>query len=153
MLGRSFNRVISSRGTGIAVGAARRARQFTSDPLPGPDTVKTKGRWTSHEGTGNRGAGWRYGLVKMVEDPSKYADQVVHAGDQLLVVKDKFPKAKTHLLVLPRQRIDSIYDLREENLHIVAAMRDFGQEIADACVFPPSRRMWTFGSRGLADMC
>lgn len=115
-----------------STGLVRVARHCATDPVPGPDAVKNKGRWTSHEGTGARGAGWRYALVKIVEDPSKYMDQVIHVDAEVLVMKDKFPKAKTHLLVLPRQRIDSIYDLRKEHVPVVEAMRSFGQQIADA---------------------
>ena len=51
------------------------------------------------------------------EEPS----EVVHTDDDLVVIKDKFPQAPVHLLVLTREHIPSAHDLTGEHDELVAA--------------------------------
>lgn len=48
---------------------------------------------------------WQMGLVQAMKDPS----MVVIKSNLAVVIKDKFPKAKHHYLVLPLENIPSIF--------------------------------------------
>lgn len=43
-------------------------------------------------------------LQVYVDYPEKYSNDVVYYNDRVVIIKDKFPKSKVHLLVLPRER-------------------------------------------------
>ncbi|CAB9526706.1 DNA-binding protein involved in single-strand DNA break repair [Seminavis robusta] len=53
---------------------------------------------------------WADGLLKFLDDPTDPA--VVYLDDEFIAVKDKFPKAKCHYLVMPRDtKFRSLNDL------------------------------------------
>ena len=41
--------------------------------------------------------------------------EIVHEYDELVIFKDINPKAKHHLLIVPKKHIDTIKDLKEED--------------------------------------
>ena len=45
---------------------------------------------------------WANALYRYAEDPEEHAESVVWHDAKYVVVRDKFPKARVHLLVLPR---------------------------------------------------
>lgn len=49
--------------------------------------------------------GWSNGLIASMDDP----ELLVISNESVVVIKDKFPKAQHHFLVLPRESIHSIY--------------------------------------------
>lgn len=48
---------------------------------------------------------WTRGLLTAMKDP----DLMVISNKEIVVIKDKFPKAKHHFLVLPKENISSIF--------------------------------------------
>ncbi|MEY3218926.1 MAG: hypothetical protein RIT27_283 [Pseudomonadota bacterium] len=46
--------------------------------------------------------------------------EVVYSDEWVVVIKDKFPKAAVHLLVLPREHIESLNDLSENHDKLMA---------------------------------
>lgn len=50
---------------------------------------------------------WSNGMMQSIIDP----ESLVISTQDLVAVKDKFPKAKYHFLVVPRADIDSIFDV------------------------------------------
>lgn len=50
---------------------------------------------------------WSEGLLIDLSSPSKW---ILH-NDDIVVIGDKYPKAKFHYLVLPRDHIPSIFDV------------------------------------------
>lgn len=55
----------------------------------------------------NMAGHWSQGLLHSMNDPNS----LVISTDKLVVIKDKFPKAKLHFLVLPIENIPSIFDV------------------------------------------
>ena len=43
---------------------------------------------------------WSKGLLASMEDP----EYIVHSTDSLVIIRDKYPKAKHHFLILPRKK-------------------------------------------------
>lgn len=48
---------------------------------------------------------WQTGLIKPILDPKK----ILISTDVAVVIADKFPKARHHYLVLPKENIESIF--------------------------------------------
>lgn len=66
---------------------------------------------------------WAYGLIKAIEDTSK----VIFRNEDLVVIRDLYPKARNHFLVIPEEpNFDNIFDLREENIKLVEEMHLLG---------------------------
>lgn len=60
-------------------------------------------------------AGWSLGLVNLLKDPSSW----ILSSKEAVVIADKFPKAKFHFLVLPRESIPTIFLVRLHQLSFV----------------------------------
>ncbi|GAB6029093.1 hypothetical protein CHUAL_004877 [Chamberlinius hualienensis] len=82
----------------------------------------------------NSGGGWKGSLKGYLNshDSSEFADEKV------VIIKDKYPKARHHYLVLPKENIPNLSSLRRENVDILHYMLKKGQEIAGKC-HPESR--------------
>lgn len=51
---------------------------------------------------------WKHGLLNELSNPRKWILQ----SENVVVVQDKFPKAMYHFLVLPKEQIPSIFEVR-----------------------------------------
>ena len=47
---------------------------------------------------------------------------VLHKDDQAVVIRDINPQAPTHILILPREHLDSIRDITESNSALISHM-------------------------------
>lgn len=56
-----------------------------------------------------KSGGWRNALLEYIEEPEKFPTQVLRATPNTVLIKDAFPKATIHLLLLPRS--PAHYDL------------------------------------------
>jgi histidine triad (HIT) family protein len=56
--------------------------------------------------------------------------EIVYEQDNLIVIKDINPQAKTHLLVIPKKEIKTINHLEEEDRELLADMFFVAKKIA-----------------------
>uniref|UniRef100_A0AAG5CTK3 HIT domain-containing protein n=1 Tax=Anopheles atroparvus TaxID=41427 RepID=A0AAG5CTK3_ANOAO len=56
-----------------------------------------------------------------------------------VVIKDKYPKAMHHFLVLPWKEIDSVYDLTSDDEGLLEAMYELALKVADITGLPAER--------------
>jgi hypothetical protein len=68
---------------------------------------------------GGGGGGWTAALREYVTHPNKHADAIVHRDSECTVVKDKFPKARHHYLVLPNRYIRDLRSLRADDVPLL----------------------------------
>ncbi|KAF0515977.1 HIT-like protein [Gigaspora margarita] len=95
------------------------ARNFSSTPK-----IKTKSSSSTHK--------WLNVLLPYCEQPEIFSNKIVYYyDDDIVIIWDKYPKAKIHLLVMPRQKIDSIEDLRKQDLNLIEVLKRKGQQIID----------------------
>eukprot|EP00049_Salpingoeca_infusionum_P010659 m.184389 g.184389 ORF g.184389 m.184389 type:complete len:259 (-) comp14710_c2_seq23:1952-2728(-) len=77
--------------------------------------------------------GWASVFVDLVKNPERFSSMIVFQDADVIIVRDKFPKAKYHFLVLPTQQIDDIFQLRREHCSLIKTLQkramQFGQEI------------------------
>ena len=58
------------------------------------------------------------------------ADKVFE-NDRILVIKDLYPKAPVHLLIMPKKEIPDLQSLTEEDLPLMAEMVVIAQKLAE----------------------
>ncbi|XP_037530845.1 aprataxin isoform X2 [Nematolebias whitei] len=78
----------------------------------------------------NESAGhWSQGLKTSMHDPKMQ----VYKDDKVVVIKDKYPKARYHWLVLPWQSIPSLKALRPEHCELLKHMQQVAQRMVQQC--------------------
>lgn len=72
---------------------------------------------------------WSYGLINLLTDKQNILLQ--NDGD-LAVVRDNYPKAKFHFLVLPfAEELDTIYDLCSDHVELINEFELLGYNIVE----------------------
>lgn len=68
---------------------------------------------------------WSMGLHKSMEDPKL----VVKSDNLVTVIKDAYPKAEFHYLILPKQNITSLKAIKKEQLDLLQYMDKIAREL------------------------
>lgn len=55
---------------------------------------------------------------------------IVYEQDNIIVIKDINPQAKTHLLIIPKKEIPTINDLQEEDRELLSEMFFVAKKVA-----------------------
>ncbi|XP_038569281.1 aprataxin isoform X2 [Micropterus salmoides] len=82
---------------------------------------------------------WSQGLKTSMQDPKMQ----VFKDDKVVVIKDKYPKARYHWLVLPWQPISSLKALREEHCDLLKHMQQVADQMVKQCPDVDSLRFRT----------
>ncbi|XP_008284720.1 aprataxin isoform X2 [Stegastes partitus] len=82
---------------------------------------------------------WSQGLKTSMQDPNMQ----VYKDDKVVVIKDKYPKARHHWLVLPWQSIPSLKALCEEHCDLVKHMQRVADQMVQQCPDSSSLRFRT----------
>uniref|UniRef100_H3BWU4 Aprataxin n=1 Tax=Tetraodon nigroviridis TaxID=99883 RepID=H3BWU4_TETNG len=72
---------------------------------------------------------WNLGLKASMQDPNMQ----VFKDDKVVVIRDKYPKARYHWLVLPWRSISSLKALREEDCELVKHMQQVAELMIQRC--------------------
>ncbi|XP_067259989.1 aprataxin isoform X1 [Chanodichthys erythropterus] len=97
---------------------------LTSDASPPPKKTPPSGPDKS-ESAGH----WSQGLKVSMQDPKMQ----VYKDDKVVVIKDKYPKARYHWLVLPWDSISSLKALRSEHVDLLKHMQRVGDQMVQQC--------------------
>ncbi|CAH1372513.1 hypothetical protein MTP99_014003 [Tenebrio molitor] len=73
------------------------------------------------------GGHWSLGLATSVNDPAYF----VKSDDLVNVIKDKYPKAKYHFLIMPKEKISSLKAVTGQHQGLLKHMEDVATEIAN----------------------
>jgi aprataxin len=73
--------------------------------------------------------GWAGALAPYVLTPEKFPDVVYHHDDRVVVIYDKFPKAKFHFLVMPRAIVDGFRALNSSCVPMLKDMKLLADKI------------------------
>ncbi|KAK2514104.1 Aptx [Columba livia] len=89
-----------------------------------------------HEGTSSKKASisehlghWSQGLKSSMQDPKMQ----VYKDEKTVVIKDKYPKARYHWLVLPWDPISSLKSVTRDHLELLEHMHAVGQKMIEQC--------------------
>ncbi|KAK3764136.1 hypothetical protein RRG08_039305 [Elysia crispata] len=69
---------------------------------------------------------WSQGLLASMND----TNAVVDSDDTVVIIKDKYPKALFHFLVMPRQKIPYLKSVTTNDLALLEYIQKKGEEIA-----------------------
>ncbi|XP_009082475.1 PREDICTED: aprataxin isoform X2 [Acanthisitta chloris] len=72
---------------------------------------------------------WSQGLKSSMQDP----EMQVYKDEKTVVIKDKYPKARYHWLVLPWDPISSLKSLTRNHLELLEHMHAVGQKMIEQC--------------------
>ncbi|XP_038051121.1 aprataxin-like [Patiria miniata] len=68
---------------------------------------------------------WSLGLLDSMKDPNLQVEK----DDKVVVIKDKYPKARYHYLVLPKENISKLKALQPDHLELLKHMHEVGERI------------------------
>ena len=78
---------------------------------------------------------WRLGLLT----DSERAKYQLYADDLVVILKDKYPKARYHYLVLPKAPIDTVEDLSHDHVPLLRHMIEQGEVFCEKEVVPKTK--------------
>ncbi|OAD57226.1 Aprataxin [Eufriesea mexicana] len=84
-----------------------------------------KQKLTSNDTIAPKKTHWATGLLVSMEDP----EYRVKEDDKVVVIKDKYPKAQYHYLVIPKADIPSLWHITKETEDIVFHMHSVGEDL------------------------
>ncbi|OWM81694.1 hypothetical protein CDL15_Pgr007732 [Punica granatum] len=86
-----------------------------------------------NERTGAKGWGsWAHALYQIAMHPERHKDDTFEVSEDVVVIKDVYPKAQRHLLVLARtENLDRLSDVRQEHLDLLRRMHAVGLKWAE----------------------
>nr|XP_006821289.1 PREDICTED: uncharacterized protein LOC102800978 [Saccoglossus kowalevskii] len=71
---------------------------------------------------------WFQGLTESMKDP----DLQVYKDEKIVVITDKYPKARYHYLVLPHISIPNLKSLKKQHLELLKHMHKKGKDLIDS---------------------
>ncbi|XP_009480140.2 aprataxin isoform X1 [Pelecanus crispus] len=80
---------------------------------------------------------WSQGLKSSMQDPKMQ----VYKDEKTVVIKDKYPKARYHWLILPWDPISSLKSVSRDHLELLEHMHAVGQKMIEQC---PARESLEF---------
>lgn len=87
--------------------------------------MKRKSKLASINATAPNKHHWATGLLVSMEDPQLR----VKEDDQIVVIKDKYPKAQFHYLILPKADIPSLWHIKKENEDLLLHMHNIANDL------------------------
>ncbi|XP_053606621.1 aprataxin [Plodia interpunctella] len=78
-------------------------------------------------GTTKQPRHWSLGLLGSMEDP----ESIVKKTDRVVAIRDKYPKAKIHYLILPFEDINSIHKLNDTHVGLLEEFGKLYQELKE----------------------
>ncbi|XP_053713394.1 aprataxin [Synchiropus splendidus] len=103
-------------------------------PQPAEKSGSTSPRGPSK--TSDNVGHWSLGLKASMQDPKMQ----VYKDDKVVVINDKYPKARYHWLVLPWISIPNLKALRAEHSELVRHMQDVAEKMVQQCPHADSLR-------------
>jgi len=89
----------------------------------GPDTKEEDGTYLEAKPSSSH---WNQGLISSMNDPEK----VIYSNSYIVTIKDKYPKAKHHYLVLPKKKVATLHIMTIEDIDLLKMMDSEGTRLA-----------------------
>tara|TARA_B100000427_G_scaffold126013_1_gene104772 strand:+ start:122 stop:463 length:342 start_codon:yes stop_codon:yes gene_type:complete len=88
-------------------------------------------------------------IFQMILD-KEIESEIIYEDDQIFSIKDINPAAKVHLLIIPKKRINTINDVKNEDKDLIGSMVLVAKELAKKYEIDQSgyRLVWNTNSDG-----
>ncbi|BES87224.1 HIT domain [Nesidiocoris tenuis] len=70
---------------------------------------------------------WKFELIKLMKDPA----YLIFTDELIAIIRDGYPKAEFHYLVLPHQDISNLAATKKDDAKLLRHMESKGREIAE----------------------
>ena len=104
------------RGSSMATG---------KDDVDGPPEPKRKPAAVRGPQASGHSSHWATKLLDVMKDPK----MIVKEDDTVIIIKDGYPKAKHHYLVLPRENVSSLRALNSSHVPLLQHMLEMGKSL------------------------
>lgn len=88
------------------MGCVSPPKERKKKPLLGAAIWKQFPQMEARQGQGHRAHHWGDALLRYLETPESFAEEIIYSDDEAIIVRDKYPKSRRHFLTIPRLRID-----------------------------------------------
>ncbi|XP_046900449.1 aprataxin isoform X1 [Hypomesus transpacificus] len=106
------------------------SRESEKKPCPNDDPVKMPPTKNAPHATEKESSGhWSQGLKASMQDPTMQ----VYKDERIVVIKDKYPKARYHWLVLPWESIPNLKALNRDHCDLLKHMQKVADRIVGQC--------------------
>ncbi|KAG2552663.1 hypothetical protein PVAP13_9KG476200 [Panicum virgatum] len=98
---------------------------------------------------------WAQALYELAMHPEKYknTDSIMETSDEFIVLKDLYPKAKRHVLVISRtDGLDSLADVKKEHLPLLRRMHSAGVKWAQKFLEEDASLVFRLGYHSVPSM-
>ena len=88
-------------------------------------------------------------IFQMILD-KEIESTIIYEDDQIFSIEDINPAAKVHLLIIPKKRINTINDVKNEDINLIGSMVLVAKELAKKYEIDQSgyRLVWNTNSDG-----
>jgi len=70
-------------------------------------------------------------LLDYVKNPQTYANEIIFQDKSLMIIKDKYPKAQHHFLIIPKIIIKNYSEIDQSHLPLIRNMRKAGIKLIE----------------------
>ena len=72
---------------------------------------------------------WSSALIDYIQHPERHAEDIHYQDSQLIAIRDKYPKAQHHLLVMPKENLRNFSQLTKDHVPLLLEMKKRGETI------------------------
>lgn len=127
----------------------------TMVPSDAPSQAREEGSKRNGAVTNKSWGSWAQALYEVAMHPEKYknSNSILEVSDELVVLKDLYPKAKKHVLVISRtDGLDSLADVNKEHLSLLRSMHSVGVKWAQKFVEEDASLIFRLGYHSVPSM-
>ena len=92
--------------------------------------------------------GWSFGLLRAMDDPG----QQIESDEDMVIIRDKFPKARHHYLVLSRRDIQGLTDITGNDVPLLESMLARGKQLVEKIKEKERKAQFRLGYHALPSM-
>ena len=94
------------------------------------------------------GTSWEDGLITAMSDP----EQIYEQDEFTVTLKDAFPKARYHFLVVPKESINSVKELSRSNLDLLNHIHKLAEDLIERVHKKEPNTLFRFGYHAVPSM-
>ncbi|TVU47401.1 hypothetical protein EJB05_07001 [Eragrostis curvula] len=153
---KSFQPILTSKKQHEGPGSNALNRSGTSlGSSDAPNQATEAGNKNSGAVAGKSWGSWAQALYELAMHPDKYknSDSILEISDEFVVLKDLYPKAKKHVLVISRMNgLDSLADVKKEHLPLLRKMHSAGVKWAQKFLEEDASLVFRLGYHSVPSM-
>ena len=133
------------RGSSMASKVSGDTKDLEHEPKRKPVTAVSAARPRPQQ---SHGGHWSMKLLDTMKDPN----MIVKEDDKIVIIKDAYPKAKHHFLVLPKDNISSLRALNSSHVSLLQHMLELGKSLESELIAKDTSLRFQHGYHAVPSM-